>query len=56
MKRQRAKRASCMYVATRGTKHAATKLAGDLKRDGYRTRVTKAHGAYSIFSCGRRKR
>jgi hypothetical protein len=49
----------CKYVATRGTKRAAGKLAGELKRDGFRTLVTKAYGAarvgWGVFSCGRRK-
>lgn len=50
----------CTYVATRGTKRLATRLARGLHRDGFKTRVTKTYGgarlAYGIFSCGRRKR
>lgn len=61
-KSQRAKRvpAGCIYAATRGLKRDADKLAGALKRDGFRTRVMRAYGgarlAYTVFSCGRRKR
>lgn len=52
--------AGCAYVATRKLKRDATKLAGALRRDGFRTRVLKTYGgarvAHTVFSCGRRKR
>jgi hypothetical protein len=52
--------ARCKYVATRSTKRAANQLAGELKRDGFRSEVSKTYGgarlAYGVFSCGRPKR
>lgn len=64
MKRRRKRRAGrttrCRYVAMRGTKRAASRLAGELKRDGFRTLVSKAYGAarvgWGVFSCGRLKK
>lgn len=61
-KNQRVKRAptGCVYAATRSLKRDADKLAGALKRDGFRTRVVRSYGgarlAYTVFSCGWRKR
>jgi hypothetical protein len=49
----RAKR--CKYVATRGTKRTANKLATELRRDGFRPLVSKTYGgariAWTVFSC-----
>lgn len=58
MARRRLK--GCAYVATRGKKRDANRLAADLHRDGFKTRVSKTYGgarlAWSVFSCGRLKR
>lgn len=55
---RRSKTTRCKYVATRGTKRSADKLASELKRDGFRTVVSKTYGgtrrAWGVFSCGRR--
>lgn len=45
----------CKYTASFGKKAPANKLAGQLKRDGFRPLVSKTYGGgrvgYSVFSC-----
>lgn len=47
----------CKYVGKRGSKRVANRLAGELRRDGYRAEVMPGQGGvrggYDVYSCGR---
>lgn len=46
----------CKYVAKHHKKGDAKRVAKELRRDGFRSRVRKVKGGFETLSCGRSKR